>query len=230
LSFCRERIRIATGQEPATSNLTLIYSNDCNGINAGSFLVKCSPLGLVLLQKVWDGHEDPAAKWFTEVFNEQGVIQWLLTNNTDVAWMSQNVSMHEINSYWEIPCGEHYAEGDLVLHLVNWAKENWPRLGCKVPITMDGGPPPGLCVKHSQQYYEQRYLRNRKWGVLAVQIGLFVVVLAALGYALRSRLKLIRAWGFIQLRHDDNIEEGVPLTQKVHAAAVCHVKAAGTAG
>ncbi|ORY01017.1 galactosyl transferase [Basidiobolus meristosporus CBS 931.73] len=115
--------------QPKYADKDFVISWDCNGMNAGSFMIRNSPWSVDFLQRVY-------APEFAHRFGyaEQGVFQYLYQTDEEVANHFYFVNQRKFNAFPPEACGEMdtvhtYREGDFLIHLAGcWVKS---RNNCK---------------------------------------------------------------------------------------------------
>ncbi|ORX88173.1 galactosyl transferase [Basidiobolus meristosporus CBS 931.73] len=115
--------------KPEYSEKDMVISYDCNGLNAGSFLIRNSPWSQNFLATVY------SPQYSTRFgYAEQGTMQHLFETSPDVAEHFYFVPQNLINAFPIEACGDEdyvhsYKEGDLIIHFAGcWIQS---RNNCK---------------------------------------------------------------------------------------------------
>ncbi|KAI3638595.1 hypothetical protein MIR68_003093 [Amoeboaphelidium protococcarum] len=102
-------------QKDRPQDFQLVITSDCNGLNAGSFMVKVSDWSRQFFQQIWDMRESDE---FLFKFHEQGAISYLLKHgdNNEIETNLVVVPLFLLNSYGIDYCGVQYYDGDFLVH------------------------------------------------------------------------------------------------------------------
>ena len=103
-------------QQEADQEVDIVIANDCNGFNAGSFIVRKSNWTMNFIQK-WKEMENRDDFPNAEVWREQAALVHLYNLNElqskDHIYI---VPQQDLNSYSQTYCGHSYLPGDFVVH------------------------------------------------------------------------------------------------------------------
>ena len=107
------------------TSLDMIISEDCNGLNAGVFMIRVSEWSLDFLNEVWSVN-DPQLP-FVDVWWEQSAIRYILEQSTESKKHVAIVPQKLINCYpstFQEECYAKWWKGDFIMHFVAGSKNS----------------------------------------------------------------------------------------------------------